>query len=97
MPFCDPTLSYDARIDDMLKRMTKEEKLGNLQTSDAAAIPSLGLLKYNWWSEATCRRAIGVVVAFHRVSKRNAVQVPEANNGKHKAPHLCMMILSLQF
>eukprot|EP00965_Chrysotila_dentata_P208227 6184584-Pleurochrysis_carterae.AAC.1 len=51
-PWCDATLPIDDRVKDAISRMTLEEKIGNLGT-DAAAIPSLGLLKYNWWSEST--------------------------------------------
>lgn len=52
MPFCDATLPYDARIDDMIKRTTLEEKISNLGTG-AGAIKGLGIPAYNWWSEAT--------------------------------------------
>ena len=51
-PWCDATLPIDARVADMLSRMTLDEKISNLDT-DAGAIASLGLNAYNWWSEAT--------------------------------------------
>jgi hypothetical protein len=51
-PWCDATLDYDTRVEDMISRMTLAEKIGALDTK-TPAIPSLGLPAYNWWSEAT--------------------------------------------
>ena len=51
-PWCDASLSIDERVDDMVSRLTLEEKIGALDTS-APPLPSLGLNAYNWWSEAT--------------------------------------------
>merc|ERR1719201_33115 len=51
-PWCDPTLSHEARVADMIGRMTTEEKLQYLMIRSPAA-PSLGLPPYNWWEEAT--------------------------------------------
>ena len=51
-PWCDATLALDARVDDMLARMSLEEKIGSLDTV-SPAIESLGIPAYNWWSEAT--------------------------------------------
>mmetsp|Transcript_107725 Transcript_107725/g.303479 ORF Transcript_107725/g.303479 Transcript_107725/m.303479 type:complete len:901 (+) Transcript_107725:91-2793(+) len=52
MPFCNATLPVDERVADAVSRMTLAEKIGALGTS-SPAIPSLGLLSYNWWSEAS--------------------------------------------
>eukprot|EP00440_Ansanella_granifera_P058946 gb/GFBE01063890.1/.p1 GENE.gb/GFBE01063890.1/~~gb/GFBE01063890.1/.p1 ORF type:complete len:787 (+),score=165.40 gb/GFBE01063890.1/:1-2361(+) len=51
-PWCDATLPLDQRVEDMVKRMTLQEKIGSLDTT-SPAIASLGLPAYNWWSEAT--------------------------------------------
>jgi len=49
--YLNPTLSFDARVKDLVGRMTLEEKV--LQMKDVApAIPRLGIPEYNWWNEA---------------------------------------------
>ncbi len=47
----DSKLSTDARIDALLKEMTLEEKISQT-VNESAAIPRLGILQYDWWSEA---------------------------------------------
>lgn len=42
LPFCDATLPLEARLDDMLSRMTLAEKIQQLQSNSAGA-PSIGL------------------------------------------------------
>ena len=49
--FQDPDLPMEQRITDLLDRMTLEEKVSQMEHS-APAIPRLGILPYNWWSEA---------------------------------------------
>ncbi|GMH59653.1 hypothetical protein TL16_g02872 [Triparma laevis f. inornata] len=50
--FCNVTLPLSARVADAIKRMTLDEKISALD-SDTPEIPSLGLNRYNWWSEAS--------------------------------------------
>jgi len=52
MPWCDASLPQETRVKDMISRMTLQEKISTLDTS-SPAIDSLGLVAYNWWSEAT--------------------------------------------
>jgi beta-glucosidase len=46
----DPSAPLDRRVDDLLSRMTLEEKVSQLM-NDSAAIPRLGVPAYNWWNE----------------------------------------------
>ncbi|HVS96800.1 MAG TPA: glycoside hydrolase family 3 C-terminal domain-containing protein [Puia sp.] len=49
-PFQDPDLPFDKRVDDLVARMTLEEKIGQMMNA-APAIPRLGIPEYNWWNE----------------------------------------------
>lgn len=49
-PFQDPELATEARVEDMVSRMTLEEKVSQM-TNDAAAVEHLGIPAYNWWNE----------------------------------------------
>ncbi|WP_448661367.1 glycoside hydrolase family 3 C-terminal domain-containing protein [Sphingomonas sp. CJ20] len=51
LPFRDPNLPIEARVDDLIGRLTLEEKMSQL-VNQARAIPRLGIAEYNWWSEA---------------------------------------------
>lgn len=44
------SLSFELRVVDLVSRMTLEEKTLQMQ-NDAPAIPRLGIIHYNWWSE----------------------------------------------
>ncbi|HKK81535.1 MAG TPA: glycoside hydrolase family 3 N-terminal domain-containing protein, partial [Prolixibacteraceae bacterium] len=50
-PFNNPELAVDERVDDLVNRMTLEEKASQMVNS-SAAIPRLGIPKYDWWNEA---------------------------------------------
>jgi beta-glucosidase len=50
-PFLDPALPLDERVDDLVTRMTLEEKASQL-TNRTRAIPRLNVPEYNIWSEA---------------------------------------------
>ncbi len=49
-PFFDPSLPVEQRVDDLVKRMTVEEKASQMR-HEAPAIPRLGIPAYDWWSE----------------------------------------------
>ncbi len=49
--YLDPTRSLDERVDDLVGRMTLEEKAAQMQ-DQAPGIPRLGVPAYGWWSEA---------------------------------------------
>jgi len=49
--YLDPDLPVEQRVDDLVSRMTLEEKVSQMQ-DQAPAIPRLGIPEYNWWNEA---------------------------------------------
>lgn len=51
MAFRNPDLPIATRVIDLISRMTVEEKISQLMHS-TPAIERLGILPYNWWSEA---------------------------------------------
>jgi beta-glucosidase len=50
-PYKNPDLPFVARVDDLVSRMTLEEKVSQMMNA-APAIPRLGIPEYDWWSEA---------------------------------------------
>ena len=50
-PFQDTSLTVDERVEDLLSRLTLDEKLSMMEHRNPA-IPSLGLPAYSWWNEA---------------------------------------------
>lgn len=48
--YLDPHLPVEKRVNDLVSRMTLEEKVSQMQ-SDAPGIPRLHILPYNWWNE----------------------------------------------
>src|SRR5215469_7726492 len=50
-PYLDPSLPVEVRVDDLLARMTLEEKASQL-VNQSRAIPRLNIPEYDWWSEA---------------------------------------------
>jgi beta-glucosidase len=49
-PFRNPELPIEQRVNDLVSRMTLEEKVSQM-VHTAPAIPRLGIPQYNWWSE----------------------------------------------
>jgi beta-glucosidase len=48
--FMNTALPIDQRVDDLIGRMTLEEKVSQMR-DHAPAIPRLGIPKYDWWNE----------------------------------------------
>ncbi len=55
-PFQDPDLSIQERVDDLVSRMTLEEKISQM-IDQADSIGRLGIPIYNWWNE--CLHGVG--------------------------------------
>ena len=51
LPYQDTQLSPEQRAEDLLKRLTLEEK-ALLMQDNSQAIPRLQIKQYNWWNEA---------------------------------------------
>ena len=51
LPFRNPELSREERIDDLLSRLTLEEKVG-MMMHGSKGVERLGIPDYNWWNEA---------------------------------------------
>jgi beta-glucosidase len=49
-PYLDPDQPREARIDDLVSRMTRAEKCSQL-LADSPAIDRLGVPRYHWWNE----------------------------------------------
>src|ERR1017187_6685840 len=50
-PYLDPAQPLNVRVDDLVSRMTLEEKASQL-VNQARAIPRLQVPEYDWWGEA---------------------------------------------
>lgn len=50
-PFQNPALSFEKRVDDLISRLSPEEKI-NLMMDNSPAIDRLGIPAYGWWNEA---------------------------------------------
>ncbi len=50
LPYLNPTLDIDVRVDDLVSRMTLEEKASQM-INKAPAIERLNIPEYNWWNE----------------------------------------------
>ena len=48
--YLNPSLPIEKRVDDLISRMTLEEKVSQMR-DHAVAIPRLGVPKYDWWNE----------------------------------------------
>lgn len=51
LPYKNPNLSFEERTEDLLSRLTLEQKI-TLMIDNNNPIPELGLQRYNWWNEA---------------------------------------------
>jgi len=50
LPYQNVKLPFEQRVNDLVSRMTLEEKVSQM-VDEAPAIPRLGIPEYNWWNE----------------------------------------------
>jgi beta-glucosidase len=94
--FHDPSAPLDARIKDLIGRMTLQEKIDQL-SSTATAIPRLDVPAYDWWNEAlhgvaragratVFPQAIGLAATFDpALLRRIASAIGDEARAKHNA------------
>src|SRR5215831_11802284 len=51
LPYRNPSLPIEKRVDDLVRRMTLEEKVSQMMNA-AAPVERLGIPEYEWWNEA---------------------------------------------
>ncbi|MDD4430726.1 MAG: glycoside hydrolase family 3 C-terminal domain-containing protein [Bacteroidales bacterium] len=51
LPYTNPALSHEARAQDLLNRLTLEEKVALMQ-DQSPSVPRLGVPEFGWWNEA---------------------------------------------
>ena len=73
----DQSLSLEKRVNDLVSRMSLEEKISQMQYT-APAIPRLGIAEYNWWNE--CLHGVarnGIATVFPQAIGMAATWNPE--------------------
>jgi beta-glucosidase len=78
--YLNPRLPLDQRVDDLISRMTLEEKVSQMMNA-APAIPRLGIPQYDWWNEALHGVAFsGVATVFPQAIGLGATFDPQLVN-----------------
>jgi beta-glucosidase len=87
-------LPIEKRVDDLISRMTLEEKVGQMMNS-APGIPRLGIPQYDWWNEClhgvgragiatVFPQAIGLAAAWDKaLMRRVATAISDEARAKH--------------
>lgn len=50
LPFCDHRLPLEQRVQDLIDRLTLEDRIRQL-CNNASGVPALNIPEYQWWSE----------------------------------------------
>ena len=85
-PYLDTSLQLDQRVDDLVSRMTLEEKVSQMMNA-APAIPRLGIPEYDWWNEALHGVAFSASQQFFRKPSGSA-QLSTRNCQSRRHGHL---------
>ncbi len=63
LPYMNPALPVEQRVNDLIQRMTLEEKATQL-VNQARSVPRLGVPAYDWWSESLHGVAVNGTTEF---------------------------------
>ncbi len=77
--YLNTSLPLDQRVDDLVSRMTLEEKVSQMMNA-APAIPRLGIPEYDWWNEALHGVAFGTATVFPQAIGLGATFDPQLIN-----------------
>jgi beta-glucosidase len=78
--YLNPKLPLEQRVNDLISRMTLEEKVSQMMNA-APAIPRLGIPQYDWWNEALHGVAFsGVATVFPQAIGLGATFDPQLVN-----------------
>ena len=92
--YLNPDLSFEARAEDLVSRMTVEEKISQVMNA-SPAIPRLNVPAYDWWNEClhgvaragvatVFPQAIGMAASFDRALMREvATAISDEARAKH--------------
>ena len=78
-PYVDTSFPLDKRVDDLVSRMTLEEKVSQMMNA-APAISRLGIPEYDWWNEALHGVAFGLATVFPQAIGLGATFDPQLIN-----------------
>ena len=93
-PFQNAKLSFEERVDDLISRLTLEEKVALMQ-DNSAPVERFGIKNYNWWNEAlhgvarsglatVFPQPIGMAASF---DNKGVLKVFEAVSDEARAKH----------
>ena len=90
-PYLNPSLPIDQRVNDLISRMTLEEKASQL-VNQARAIPRLQVPAYDWWSESLHGVAVNGTTEFPEpiglaVYVRRAGDSRNGHRHQHRGAH----------
>ena len=78
--YLNPNLPLEQRVNDLISRMTLEEKVSQMMNA-APAVPRLGIPQYDWWNEALHGVAFsGVATVFPQAIGLGATFDPQLVN-----------------
>ena len=82
-PYLNTDLSIDERVNDLVSRMTLEEKVSQM-THTSRGINRLGIPDYNWWNECLLRRHTAIPAAGIEAVDFGLVQAVLAVQGRRE-------------